>query len=103
MEWPGKKNPKTIRFERLMSNATATVNAGSFRDRDGRVYHYRDRVLRGLSESALETYRQLQKKPFYIKLAESGKVIGTREISVGENPLPDDVKAAWAGSWNTTR
>ena len=81
----------------LVNDSTAEVNAGSFRDRDGRVYHYRDRVFRGLSEAALGSFRQLQEKPFYIKLSESGKVIGTREITEQENPLPDAVKSQWAG------
>jgi hypothetical protein len=80
-----------------MNNPGAVVNTGSFRDRDGRVYHFQDRVFRGLSESALESFRQLQKKSFYSKLEESGKVIGTREIPAEENPLPGDVKAQWAG------
>ena len=80
-----------------MTNSMAEVNAGSFRDRDGRVYHFESRVFRGLSEPALETYRKLQEKPFYKKLVETGKVIGTREISAEENPLPDDLKAQWAG------
>ena len=75
----------------------AEVNAGSFRDRDGRVYHFESRVFRGLSEPALETFRKLQEKPFYKKLVETGKVIGTREIGAEENPLPDDLKAQWAG------
>ena len=92
-----KKNPKTSRPEVSMRNSDAAVNAGSFRDRDGRVYHYQDRVFRGLSESALENYRRLQEKSFYTKLAESGKVIGTREISAEENPLPGDVQAQWSG------
>ncbi len=80
-----------------MTNSMAEVNAGSFRDRDGRVYHFESRVFRGLSEPALETYRKLQEKPFYKKLVETGKVIGTREIGAEENPLPDELKAQWAG------
>ena len=80
-----------------MSNSTTTVNAGSFRDRDGRVYHYQGRVFRGLSKSALETFRQLQEKPFYTKLIETGKVIGTREVTEEDNPLPEDVKEQWTG------
>jgi len=80
-----------------MNNPTAVVNTGSFRDRDGRVYHFQDRVFRGLSESALESFRQLQEKKFYTKLAESGKVIGTREVPAEENPLPNDVKGQWTG------
>lgn len=80
-----------------MSNPSATVNTGSFRDRDGRVYHFQDRVFRGLSESALQDFRQLQEEPFYTRLAESGKVIGTRETASDDNPLPADIKAQWAG------
>jgi SAM-dependent methyltransferase len=80
-----------------MSQPTAIVNAGSFRDRDGRVYHCLGRVFRGLNPNALENFRQLQQQDFYQKLVETGKVIGTHEISDEKNPLPDDVKARWAG------
>ena len=80
-----------------MNHAEAAVNTGSFRDRDGRVYHFQGRVFRGLSESALESFRQLQSKKFYSKLLESGKLIGTRELPAGENPLPDEVKNQWVG------
>lgn len=80
-----------------MNNLSALVNPGSFRDRDGRVYHYQQRIFRGLSAAALESYRQLQEKPFYKKLAESGKVIGTRELEAEDNPLTDELKAQWAG------
>ncbi|MEE8495069.1 MAG: hypothetical protein V3S21_01200 [Xanthomonadales bacterium] len=80
-----------------MNKRTTAVNAGSFRDRDGRVYHFQERVFRGMSESALRNFRQLQEQSFYAKLAKSGKVIGSREISAKENPLPSDVKAQWAG------
>jgi len=80
-----------------MNNLSAEVNPGSFRDRDGRVYHYQQRIFRGLSAAALESYRQLREKRFYKKLAESGKVIGTRELEAADNPLPDELKAQWAG------
>ncbi len=80
-----------------MSSQQAAVNAGSFRDRDGRVYHLGGRVFRGLSNTALTTYRQLQEKPFYEKLAAAGQVIGTREIAAVDNPLPQDVQSQWAG------
>jgi len=80
-----------------MSNAAVEANAGSFRDRDGRVYHYDGRVFRGLSEAALENFRELREKSFYTTLAETGKVIGTSEIDVESNPLPDAVKSQWSG------
>ena len=80
-----------------MNSPLAPVNPGSFRDRDGRVYHYKGRVFRGLSESALDTFRSLQEKSFYQKLVKTGKVIGTHEISDKENPLPDEVRSGWGG------
>ena len=80
-----------------MSNSKARVNAGSFRDRDGRVYQYQGRIFRGLSEAALQCFRQLQEKPFYTKLLESGKVVGSRELTAQQNPLPDDLRQQWAG------
>ncbi|MFC1701326.1 hypothetical protein ACFL1J_01035 [Pseudomonadota bacterium] len=80
-----------------MDNSGAAVNTGSFRDRDGRVYHFQGRVFRGLSESALENFRQLQQKSFYTKLVASGKVISTREIPVEQTSLPEDIKTQWAG------
>jgi len=80
-----------------MSNSKARVNAGSFRDRDGRVYQYQGRIFRGLSEAALQCFRELQEKPFYTKLVESGKVVGSRELAAQENPLPDDLRQQWAG------
>ena len=70
-----------------MTITAAVVNAGSFRDRDGRVYHYQDRVFRGLSAAALDYYEQLLEQPFYQKLSEVGKIIGTHKLSAEENPL----------------
>jgi hypothetical protein len=80
-----------------MSNLPASVNSGSFRDRDGRVYQFQNRVFRGVSQSALENFRDLTDKKFYKALEEAGKVIGTREIPVEDNPLPDEIKNQWAG------
>jgi len=80
-----------------MNPPSATVNTSSFRDRDGRVYDCQGRVLRGLSATALKNYQQLQAQGFYQKLSKTGKVIGSRELSDDDNPLPDDVKIKWAG------
>jgi len=80
-----------------MSSTEATVNAGSFRDRDGRVYHYQGRVFRGLSATALDNFLQLQEQSFYKKLLGDRKVIGTRLLVADENPLPADIRADWAG------
>ena len=80
-----------------MNSESALLVAGSFRDRDGRVYREQGRVLRGLSPTALENFRQLEKAPFFRGLLEAGKVVETRLLSDDENPLPADIKARWAG------
>jgi len=79
------------------SMPTAIVSAGSFRDRDGRVYHFQNRIFRGLSTGALNSFRQLQDKPFYQKLLEYREIVGTREVPSDENPLPDEIVSQWAG------
>ncbi len=77
-----------------MHNAKAEVNTGSFRDRDGRVYQYQGRIFRGLSEAALQCFRQLQEQPFYTKLVESGKVVGSRELAAQGEPVTGRSKTA---------
>ena len=80
-----------------MNNSEAIVNCGSFRDRDGRVYHYQNRVFRGLSQSALKTFRQIEETMFFQNLLKAEKIIATRELKVDDNPLPDNIKKQWAG------
>ena len=70
-----------------MNITSAAVNAGSFRDRDGRVYHYQDRVFRGLSAVALDNYQQLLEQPFYQKLTEVGKNYRHPKTQNGRKPF----------------
>jgi SAM-dependent methyltransferase len=76
---------------------TMAPDSGSFRDRDGRIYHQGDRVFRGLSDGALQDFRTLEAKPFYRSLLEQGCLVGSRELPLEETPLPGDVKQQWAG------
>ena len=80
-----------------MNQDQAEVNTGSFRDRDGRVYHIHGKVYRGLSPAALDNFRRLQEEPFYCELVEAGKLIGTREVAAEDTGLPDTIQASWAG------
>ncbi len=80
-----------------MSDSKAEVNAGSFRDRDGRVYQYEGRVFRGLSAAALESFRQLQQEPFYRELQAAGCLISTREVTDAGNTLPAAIRSQWVG------
>ena len=59
---------------------------GSFRDRSGRVYRDGDRVLRGLSGAALESWQQLERSGLYAKLREGERIVGTRLVPPSEVP-----------------
>ncbi len=72
------------------------VEAGSFRDRDGRVYRLGERILRGLSAGALEDFRRLVSTRFYGRFLEQGKLVGTREVPADELPLPESERGRWA-------
>lgn len=72
-------------------------DSGSFRDREGRIYLHSDRVIRGLSEAAMQNFNALEATGFYRRFTDSGAIIGSRILPGAENPLPDDVQAQWFG------
>jgi SAM-dependent methyltransferase len=80
-----------------MATPVVDANAGSFRDREGRVYHFGSRIFRGLSQPALQNYLQLVDQPFFQTFLESGQIVGTRLLTDEENPLPVPVKSQWEG------
>jgi len=80
------------------------ANAGSFRDPTNQVYEVkpgaangRSRILRGLNEDALKTYRQLSQETFFQKAISAGHIVNTTLL------MPDDPDAGnvmadgWAG------
>ncbi len=77
--------------------ARPSTDSGSFRDREGRVYLHRGRVFRGLSQNALEHFTALRETGFYRRHREAGRIVATRLLSAGDNPLSHDIKTAWAG------
>ncbi len=69
-------------------------DAGSFRDRDGRVYRQGDRIFRGLSDQALERFRELRETGFFREFTRSGELIESEETA-SPRPLPEHSR--WAG------
>lgn len=73
------------------------VDAGSFRDRDGRIYHLDGRIIRGVSESALKEFQRLQETQFYADFLKSGRLVSSEFLDRDQVPLPEPVKRHWAG------
>ncbi len=70
---------------------TPLFDAGSFRDRESRVFYRDDRVLRALSQPALDDWRALAGSSFFDRLRDAGKIVSTRELAAGELIAGDDV------------
>lgn len=73
------------------------VEPGSFRDRDGRIYRSGDRVIRGMSQLALDEFQKLQATAFYTKFLEKGQLVESRVLPQDEVPVSEDNRAQWAG------
>jgi SAM-dependent methyltransferase len=57
----------------------ASVDPGSFRDRQGRVFHTRDGVFRNLSVRGLENWNRLQASNLFRRFTAAGKLVPTRQ------------------------
>jgi hypothetical protein len=79
------------------SNPSSAVDTGSFRDRDGRIYRYGDRIIRGVSKTALAEFKKLESTAFYSKSLEKGSIIGSDLLDSGNVDLPSEVMQQWAG------
>ncbi|MBI1803909.1 MAG: class I SAM-dependent methyltransferase [Ignavibacteriae bacterium] len=68
------------------SSGSVSIEPGSFRDRNGRIYYYEGAIYRGLSLQALENYSILAASQFYKNTLEAGTLIETRQVGQGETP-----------------
>jgi len=74
-----------------------TVDSGSFRDRDGRVYRVDDRIIRGLSAGALADFEKLRSKSFYERFRSRGQLVASEPLQSQSVPLPREERERWAG------
>jgi SAM-dependent methyltransferase len=72
------------------------IEAGSFRDRDGRIYRSGDRIIRGISQPALEQFEKLQATRFYQRFLEQGRLVDSRILPPDEVPLAAEIQENWA-------
>jgi len=73
-----------------------TIDSGSFRDRDGRVYRVDGRIIRGLSERAVKEFQNLQATRFYGKFLDKGQLVSSTLLPSDEVPLPSEIRVQWA-------
>jgi hypothetical protein len=66
--------------DKIVASPSCTVDLGSFRDPQGRVYDAGDRVLRGLSARGLESWNALECSNLFRRFTDAGKLIRTRQI-----------------------
>jgi len=73
------------------------IDSGSFRDRDGRVYHVDGRIIRGLSAGALADFEKLRSKTFYARFRSREQLVASEPLPAESVPLPREEKARWSG------
>ena len=86
-----------MKLAEVNSSNSFSIEAGSFRDRDGRIYRSNDRIIRGVSQLALEEFQKLQSTRFYTKFLEKGQLVETRILPPDQVPLSADIQQQWAG------
>ena len=75
--------------------ASPRLDAGSFRDREGRVFYHQGRVLRALSRHALEAFDTLAATGFYARAEDGGRVVATRRVDFPAELL-EELSEHWA-------
>jgi hypothetical protein len=66
---------------------TPRHDAGSFRDREGRVFYQDGKVYRALSERAAAAWKKLDGSKFFPRLVAEGKIVATREAEYPQAAL----------------
>lgn len=73
----------------------SSVEPGSFRDRNGRIYYINDVIYRGLSPKALGEWQTLLRTRFFPEMMKTGKLIRTEQVDPSQTLDPQSF-APWA-------
>ncbi len=66
-----------------------SIDTGSFRDREGRVFYQYGKVFRALSERAAAAWKRLDGTKFFPRCVAEGKIIATREAEFPQTTLAE--------------
>lgn len=76
-------------------NIMLDSDSGSFRDPNNKVYYYKKRVIRGVSEEAKRNWENISTQPFFKALLEKGSVIPTRKITEEDQTRSAILSKGW--------
>ncbi len=79
------------------SAPSPAVDTGSFRDRDGRIYRFENRIIRGVSAGALAEFKKLESTAFYTDFSQNNLLVSSNLLNPEEVGLPTEIKQQWAG------
>ena len=69
--------------------ASPQLDAGSFRDHEGRVFYHQGRVLRALSPTALEAWETLANTGFFTRGVSAGQIVATHRVDFSGERLQE--------------
>ena len=73
-----------------------SLEPGSYRDRNGRVYCISDEIFRGLSKQALKEWEYLSSTDFFHRFINEGKIIYSERVEHSKI-LDPKIRKEWAG------
>lgn len=92
------EQPGAAQFDAGQAGETR-LDAGSFRDREGRVFYRQGGVYRALSETAHTAWRQLEASKLFTRAQESGAIVGTHEVDLDRDATIDREVLSQLGDW----
>ncbi len=80
--------------------STPSLDSGSFRDREGRVFFHQGEVYRALSKNALEEWRAFSQSRLFERASKRGKIVGTEEVELPAGVLERVGAEGASGQWS---
>jgi len=73
-----------------------SMEPGSYRDANGRIFYFRDGIYRGLSEKSFDDWKKLSSTNLFSRSVEEGKIVGTELVDPKNSSIPGEFVRNWA-------